>query len=337
MLTRSSSRVIAHRHPQPEDLGAALLDHVLRRDDVAERLRHLAAFEVDQEAVRQHLADTAAGRASPAPPAASSGTSRDAGRCPRGTCPTARSGRRSAAAPPRGSSRSRTRRRGCRARARTTCRRTTGTSARPAGTPRSAARTRRRRCTARTRAAAWSISSRVRTASPQAVQSTAGIGTPQARWREMHQSGRFVTMLKMRSRPQRRDPFHLMVDGVPRRLAQRPRLAVVAGDDRLAVQAHEPLRRGQEDHRVVAAPAVRVLVRERLPVPEPAALVQRLLDLRVGVEHALAAEQLHRVEEVAAGSDRRVDLEAVLHAGQEVVRAVAGAVCTAPVPCSSVT
>ena len=33
------------------------------------------------------------------------------------------------------------------------------------------------------------------TASPQLVQSSAGIGTPHARWREMHQSGRFATML----------------------------------------------------------------------------------------------------------------------------------------------
>ena len=43
----------------------------------------------------------------------------------------------------------------------------------------------------------------VRIASPHDVQSSAGIGTPHARWREMHQSGRFVTMLKMRSRPHR--------------------------------------------------------------------------------------------------------------------------------------
>src|SRR6185436_7971887 len=39
-------------------------------------------------------------------------------------------------------------------------------------------------------------------ASPHLVQSTAGIGTPQTRWREMHQSGRFATMLYMRSWPQ---------------------------------------------------------------------------------------------------------------------------------------
>src|SRR5438128_5480011 len=39
-------------------------------------------------------------------------------------------------------------------------------------------------------AAVFSTSAGVTIASPQAVQSTAGIGTPQTRWREMHQSGR---------------------------------------------------------------------------------------------------------------------------------------------------
>src|SRR6516162_6435369 len=37
---------------------------------------------------------------------------------------------------------------------------------------------------------------------PHAEQSTAGIGTPQTRCREMHQSGRWATMLYMRSWPQ---------------------------------------------------------------------------------------------------------------------------------------
>src|SRR6185295_19786127 len=85
-----------------------------------------------------------------------------------------------------------------------------------------------------------------------------------------------------------------------------------------------PLRRGEEDHRVMAAPAVRVLVRERLAMPKPAALLQRLGHLRVGVEDALATEELHGVEEVARRADRRVDLEAVAHPGLEVVRAVSG-------------
>src|SRR5712691_2936875 len=50
-------------------------------------------------------------------------------------------------------------------------------------------------------AAALSTSAGVTMASPHLVQSTAGIGTPHARWREMHQSGRFATMLYMRSWP----------------------------------------------------------------------------------------------------------------------------------------
>jgi len=49
--------------------------------------------------------------------------------------------------------------------------------------------------------AAFSTSAGVVIASPHFVQSTAGIGTPHERWREMHQSGRFATMLYMRSWP----------------------------------------------------------------------------------------------------------------------------------------
>jgi len=110
----------------------------------------------------------------------------------------------------------------------------------------------------------------------------------------------------------RRHPLHAM-DRVE---SPRPQVSRVHGD--------EPLRRGKEDHRVVAAPAVRVRVGERLAVPESAAGRQRLLDPRVGVEHALAREDLDLVQEVAAGPDRRVDVQAVLHAGIEVVRAVTG-------------
>src|SRR5206468_1258788 len=51
-------------------------------------------------------------------------------------------------------------------------------------------------------AAVFSTSAGVTIASPHLTQSTAGIGTPHARWREMHQSGRFATMLYMRSWPQ---------------------------------------------------------------------------------------------------------------------------------------
>src|SRR5580765_7683891 len=50
-------------------------------------------------------------------------------------------------------------------------------------------------------AAVFDTSDGVVIAVPHFAQSTAGIGTPQTRWREMHQSGRFATMLYMRSCP----------------------------------------------------------------------------------------------------------------------------------------
>ena len=245
---------------------------------------------------------------------------------------------RSAAAPPRGSSPSRTRRRGCPARARTRCRRTTGRSGRRAGTPRSAARTRRRRRARRRAPPARSTSAGVSTASPHAVQSTAGIGTPQARWREMHQSGRFVTMLKMRSRPQAGIHFTWWSMACCAACAQRPRLAVLAGDDRVAVHPDEPLRRGEEDHRVVAAPAVRVLVLEVLAVPQPRraraapprpsgwrrtrACRRRAPPCRGSARPDRSARRFRARTSRRSGSRRRRG---------------PGAVCTAPVPCSSVT
>ena len=64
-------------------------------------------------------------------------------------------------------------------------------------------------------------------------------------------------------------------------------------------------------------------MRERLAMPEPAAFVKRLLDVGVRVEDLLAREQLHVLEKLPARSDRRVDVEPVLHARQEVVRAMA--------------
>src|SRR5689334_10374398 len=73
----------------------------------------------------------------------------------------------------------------------------------------------------------------------------------------------------------------------------------------------------------MTAPAMRVLMRERFAVPQLAAFLQRLGDVRVGVEHALSAEEFNRVEKMPGGSDRRVDFEPVLHPGLEVVGAVA--------------
>ena len=118
----------------------------------------------------------------------------------------------------------------------------------------------------------------------------------------------------------RGNPLHVVVDGLA---APRSRSVRSLSGSFDAVERDEPLRRREEDHRVVAAPAVRVLMRERLAMPEASALLQRLVDLRVRVEHALPAEELHRVEKMSGRTDRRVDLEAVLHPGVEVVGAVA--------------
>ena len=46
--------VVGLRHPEPQDVGAVLLHHVLGRGGVAERLRHLHAVLVEREAVGQH-------------------------------------------------------------------------------------------------------------------------------------------------------------------------------------------------------------------------------------------------------------------------------------------
>src|SRR5437762_12058610 len=90
------------------------------------------------------------------------------------------------------------------------------------------------------------------------------------------------------------------------------------------VQGDEPLRRGKEDDRIMAAPAMRVGVLECLAVPEMSPLFQRLFDDRVCVEHTLTVEQFDGVEEMTAGIDRRIDLEAILEPGDEVIAAVSG-------------
>src|SRR5881628_1408725 len=46
--------IILTGHPQAQDLRAVLLDDFLWRHDVAGRLRHLIAFAIEHEAVREH-------------------------------------------------------------------------------------------------------------------------------------------------------------------------------------------------------------------------------------------------------------------------------------------
>src|SRR5688500_4586394 len=73
---------------------------------------------------------------------------------------------------------------------------------------------------------------------------------------------------------------------------------------------------------MMAAPAVWIRVLEVVAVPQPAACFQRLFDAWIRVEDLLPGKQLHRVEEVPGRADRRIDVEAVAHAGDEVVSAV---------------
>ena len=193
----------AHRDPQPDDLGAALLDDVLRRHHVAERLRHLAPFEVDPGTrVSGPCLNGGRPRVAQHRPAASSETSLDADRSPRDTCPPARSssGRRGSTASwlePESNQTSRM----SRLALERACRRTTGTSDLRAGTPRWAARTTRRRRTRRTPTPPARRAPASATPRRTSVQSSAGIGTPQVRWREMHQSGRVSIICPIRVSP----------------------------------------------------------------------------------------------------------------------------------------
>jgi hypothetical protein len=77
------------------------------------------------------------------------------------------------------------------------------------------------------------------------------MGTPQVRWREMHQSGRVAIMLLMRSSPQA--GIHLTC------LMASSALAEI-----VLLHADEPLFGGAEDGGFVAAPAVRVAVLDGL-------------------------------------------------------------------------
>src|SRR5690606_35393149 len=46
--------VVGGRSPQPENVRAEFLDHLVRRDDVPQRLGHLAPLAVDDKAVGEH-------------------------------------------------------------------------------------------------------------------------------------------------------------------------------------------------------------------------------------------------------------------------------------------
>ena len=86
----------------------------------------------------------------------------------------------------------------------------------------------------------------------------------------------------------------------------------------------EPLLGGAEDHGIVAAPAVRIAVREFAFAHEHAALLQQLDDDRVRFENRLALVFRQAFDESAVVILRRVGFEAVFLAGAKVVGAMAG-------------
>ncbi len=108
-------------------------------------------------------------------------------------------------------------------------------------------------------------------------------------------------------------------------------LASLLAQSRL-VHRDEPLVGSTEEHRVLAAPAVRIAVRDLLLEDQGTALAQELDDVRIGLigihaaEGATGAKFLAGVE-LAVVIDRHADVgDALLEAGEVVVDAVAGRV-----------
>ncbi|VTR68162.1 hypothetical protein DESC_70002 [Desulfosarcina cetonica] len=84
----------------------------------------------------------------------------------------------------------------------------------------------------------------------------------------------------------------------------------------------EPLGRGAEDHRPLAAPAVGIAVPDIGLGQQHALVGQGLIDGRVGLENELTGEQPHLIGEHAVVVDRRVGVQAVLQAHVVIFAAV---------------
>ncbi len=91
-----------------------------------------------------------------------------------------------------------------------------------------------------------------------------------------------------------------------------------------AVHRDEPLHRGAKNHRILAPPAVRVLVGDSGTCEQHPLRVEQLDDVLVGVEHAPAREPLHLIGEASGLVHRRVDRQPVLHPREIVLVAVPG-------------
>ncbi len=255
---RRSSVVSDDHHPEAQDVGAVLLLDLLRRDDVAERLRHLAALLVEHEAVRQH-------RLERRPAARADGFQQ------RGMEPAAMLVRAFEIEIGRPGQAARLQHEGVgraafepdiddvasparsRPGSRSWPRKRSGGEAYQASAPSSRNASTTRATTAGSRSG-----------SPVARWTKIAIGTPQARWRLMHQSGRAATMLPMRLRP-----------GIRHEMGLGDRRQRAGADVLRPVHADEPLRRGAVDQRRLGAPGMRVgmhelAAREQRRRPRPA-------------------------------------------------------------------
>src|SRR6202023_1174956 len=86
----------------------------------------------------------------------------------------------------------------------------------------------------------------------------------------------------------------------------------------------EPLLGGTENHRIVAAPAVRIAVSEFSLADEHAALLQQFDDRPIGLEYRFAFVLRQTFGESAFVVLRRVRFEIVFLAGVEIFSAMAG-------------
>ena len=186
-------------------------------------------------------------------------------------------------------------------------------------------------------------------AEPSAFSFTnTAIGTPQARWREITQSGRLSIMPLMRFSPASGTQRVLPIS----RSAISRSVSADARDRH--VHRDEPLRCVAEDHRLLGAPGVRILMLESAARDQHAGLGERLDHRLVGVallafivDDAFASEARRLLGESAVFVDGVGDcwIYASLLQDHEQLqvqmskssRPWPGAVWTKPVPASSVT
>ena len=156
------------------------------------------------------------------------------------------------------------------------------------------------------------------------------MGTPQMRWRLMHQSGRVAIMLVMRSLPQAGSQTTLSISSMA---SCRKVVSWLSADFDRCFKRDEPLLGGAKDDRMVAAPAMRIGVLKLRAAQQRAALFQHGDDDRIRLPHVSGRRKAGgcarvpgiRIDvDVPAGIDAASGVEPVALAGIEVVGAVRG-------------